>query len=306
MAWSCREKKDVELQPRKCNKNDVYTIKSLLHNPHLVRVWVNHFLTDPLQMWRVTNKTQLLLLDDLQRCLTRWNPHLLKHLRKQRVKQSVFSPALSCEWQTEGDNCELYAAVWPAWQLKRRCVLFPGAPAAQPGQRERRGCNQMKREFNYTLIDVMKNYSYKWRGEGDGTSGSVGLKETISVWKLTVISLSPRLVYSCGYQMHGIKKPVRIYYTQTVSFTLPQARQPISDKSLPNMAKSVRKKTGGEYPSLLTQHTFLAKGIIAQGAFQWLQRGDQEADLRLRLHLYYLCWRKTYSGPKIWSWLPIF
>lgn len=53
-------------------------------NPHLIRMRVHHLLADPMQLCGVTNKTQVLLLDDLRGCLAGWPPHLLEHLKAGR------------------------------------------------------------------------------------------------------------------------------------------------------------------------------------------------------------------------------
>lgn len=123
-------------------KNYVTTSENLHVSPHLIRVQVHHLLADAVQLFGVTNKAQVQLLDDLQGCFAWWLPHLLKHLRAERnqVRTSMqTSPSwgVCIEWHIEGDNCMVCTADSPAQQPKRRYVLFPGVPAAQPGQKER-------------------------------------------------------------------------------------------------------------------------------------------------------------------------
>lgn len=120
------------------SKSKNYCIR-ISTSPHLIRMWVYHLLADAVQLCRVGNKAEVLLLDDLQSRLTRWPPQLLEHLRQTEweLQWEPECKQAELEWQTEGDNCAARVTRWPAWQPKRRYGLFLGVPAAQPGQKER-------------------------------------------------------------------------------------------------------------------------------------------------------------------------
>lgn len=82
------------------------------------------------------------LPDDLHISRNTWEPGETRRTQVRTRMQTSTSWGVCTEWQIEGDNCMVGAADWPAWQPKRRYVPFPGAPAAQPVQKERSGWNE--------------------------------------------------------------------------------------------------------------------------------------------------------------------
>lgn len=147
-AWTCREARKMQysfkMRPHeKCMQTFFYRC------PHLVGMRVYNLLADAVQLCGVTNQPQVLLLGDLQGRLARWPPHLLEHLKtgksSAKLRSEEYKWALAGMCISQREITALCAADWPAWQRMRRCVLFPGAPAAQPGQRAKSDWKWIKR-----------------------------------------------------------------------------------------------------------------------------------------------------------------